>query len=373
MAKSRGGRGNAVLTGFRLHRPAAELSARRQILRAGVALEQISRHAVLLMDASATGLGTTYNGHAVSGVWTGPQLRWHTNCLELLAVLLALCRLKGRLRGKDVLVLMDNTATFAYINQLCGYAPVAWRNSPVTSSSGVRSRWGRFLPSTSQESSIRRPTSCREQHFQGSGDSIPRQSSWLELVWSGSGRPVCISRNHPLSGVLLPNRGNARHGFTGTQLAPGPAQICIPPVSLLAQTLCKIREDEEQVLLVAPYWPNRTWFPGTHAPRDSPSLADSSEEGSAFSETGHPLAPQFLGDLPQEVAFTIASPRAPSTRQTYALRWNLFGEWCSSHREDPRRCSIRAMLSFLQQRLERRLPPPPLKVYVAAIPPTMTP
>ncbi len=32
-------------------------------------------------------------------------------------------------------------------------------------------------------------------------------------------------------------------------------------VSLLAQTLCKVREDEEQVLLVAPYWPNRTWFP----------------------------------------------------------------------------------------------------------------
>ncbi len=27
---------------------------------------------------------------------------------------------------------------------------------------------------------------------------------------------------------------------------------------LLAQTLCKVREDEEQVLL---YWPNRTWFP----------------------------------------------------------------------------------------------------------------
>ncbi len=34
-----------------------------------------------------------------------------------------------------------------------------------------------------------------------------------------------------------------------------------PPVSLLAHTLCKVREDEEQDLLVAPYWPNRTWFP----------------------------------------------------------------------------------------------------------------
>ncbi len=74
-----------------------------------------------------------------------------------------------------------------------------------------------------------------------------------------------------------------------------------------------------------------------------------------------------------EVALIITSPQAPSTRRTYALKWNLFIEWCSSHREDPRICSIRAMLSSLQQRLERRLPPPPLKVYVAAIPPTTTP
>ncbi len=117
--------------------------------------------------------------------------------------------------------------------------------------------------------------------------------------------------------------------------------------------------------------------PGTHDPRDSPSLANSSEEGSAFSETGHPLAPasrlletpsvvpgreaEDQGDLHQEVALTIASPPAPSTRRTYALKWNLFVKWCSSHREDPRRCPIRAVLFFLQQELERRLPPPPLR------------
>lgn len=38
-------------------------------------------------------------------------------------------------------------------------------------------------------------------------------------------------------------------------------KYAFPPVSLLAQTLCKVREDEEQVLLVAPYWPTQTWFP----------------------------------------------------------------------------------------------------------------
>ncbi len=41
----------------------------------------------------------------------------------------------------------------------------------------------------------------------------------------------------------------------------GLRKYAVPPVSLLAQTLCKVREDEDQVLLVAPYWPNRTWFP----------------------------------------------------------------------------------------------------------------
>ncbi len=41
----------------------------------------------------------------------------------------------------------------------------------------------------------------------------------------------------------------------------GLRKYAFPPVSLLAQTLCKVREDKEQVLLVAPYWPNRTWFP----------------------------------------------------------------------------------------------------------------
>ncbi len=123
--------------------------------------------------------------------------------------------------------------------------------------------------------------------------------------------------------------------------------------------------------------------PRADAPRDSPSLADSSEEGSTDSEMGHLMAPaskpletsclvprrdaEVLGDLPQEVVDTITSARAPSTRHAYALKWNLFVEWCSSHREDPRRCPIRVVLSFLQQGLERRLSPSTLKVYVAAI------
>ncbi len=74
-----------------------------------------------------------------------------------------------------------------------------------------------------------------------------------------------------------------------------------------------------------------------------------------------------LSGLPPAVVETIIQAIAPSTRQTYALKWSLFANWCSSRREDPRRCTIGVVLSFLQERLERMLSPSTLKVYVAAI------
>ncbi len=74
-----------------------------------------------------------------------------------------------------------------------------------------------------------------------------------------------------------------------------------------------------------------------------------------------------LSGLPPVVVETITQARAPSTRQTYVLKWSLFANQCSSCREDPRRCPIGVVLSFLQERLELRLSPSTLKVYVAAI------
>ncbi|KAL0190043.1 hypothetical protein M9458_017142, partial [Cirrhinus mrigala] len=81
-----------------------------------VPLEQVSRRIVVTSDASKIGWSATCDGQAASGVWTGPRLFWHINCLELLAVLLALRRFRPRIQGKHVLVRSDNTATVAYIN-----------------------------------------------------------------------------------------------------------------------------------------------------------------------------------------------------------------------------------------------------------------
>ncbi len=206
----------------------------------------------------------------------------------------------------------------------------------------------------------------------------------VQLIWrcfrTRTGRPVCIPRDFSLSVVLLPDGGTLGTDALTHSWPRGLCKYAFPPVSLLAQTLCKIREDEEQILLVAPYWPTQTWLPELMLLVTAPTLADSSEEGSTDSEMGHLVAPtsrpletsclvhgrdaEILGDLPQEVVGTITLAGAPSTRHAYALKWNLFVEWCSSHREDPRKCPIRVVLYFLQQGLERRLSPSTLKVYV---------
>ncbi len=201
--------------------------------------------------------------------------------------------------------------------------------------------------------------------------------------WTRTGRPVRVPKDVALPVVLLPDRRNTRLGRTGTQLAAGPSQVCICPSEPSRTDTVQGQggrgADPARGAILA----HQDLVPRADAPRDSPSLADSSEEGSTDSETGHLMAPasrpletsclvpgrdaEVLGDLPQEVVDAITSAKAPSTRHAYALNWNLFVEWCSSHREDPRRCPIRVVLSFLQRGLERRLSPSTLKVYVAAI------
>ncbi len=161
-------------------------------LRAGVPLEQVSRHTVVTTDASSTGWGATCNGQAASGLWTGPRLLWHINCLELWAVHLALQQFRPLLLGKHVLVRMDNTAAVSYINRLGG----------IRSHRRLQLAHHLLLWSHTQFKSLRalhilgqlNRAADALSHSPESGDSIP-----------SSGRPICLPRVLPLPAVLLPD------------------------------------------------------------------------------------------------------------------------------------------------------------------------
>ncbi len=351
-------------------------------LRAGVPLEQVSRHAVVYTDASAKGWGATFNRHAV--------------CLDGSPTALAhqLPRVAGSTPGlepsQETLTRRACTSPYGQHGDRCVHQPTRWSTLPshVTTrpppppleseASEVASHHS--YPGLAQPDSRRAVMSCAPRRMETPSPDGPAD---LATFWTRTVRPVRVPRDVALPVVLLPDRWNTRHGRTGTQLAAGPSQICISPSEPSRTDSVQGQRGRGADPARGTILANQDLVPRADAPRDSPSLADFSEEGSTDSETGHLMAPvsrpletsclvprrdaEVLGDLPQEVVDTITSARAPSTRHAYALKWNLFVEWCSSHREDPRRCPIRVVLSFLQQGLERRLSPSTLKVYVAAI------
>ncbi len=239
----------------------------------------------------------------------------------------------------------------------------------------------RSCPRRAQSCSRRALTSARPS---GRMATPPRGTpADLETLRGRSSRPVCLPGHVSLPVVFLPVRGDPRYRCTGMQLASGLTQICVSPSEPSRTDPVQGQGGWGASPLGCALLAQSDVVPRTDAPRDSPSLANSSEEGSTFSERGHPLATaprlvesprmvlgrdaEVLSGLPPAVVNTITSARALSTRQAYRLKWNLFVDWCSPRREDPRRCPIAVVLSFLQDGLERRLSPSTLKVYVAAI------
>ncbi len=119
----------------------------------------------------------------------------------------------------------------------------------------------------SRHSCLRRALSCSRRALTSARPSgrmatlLRGTPADLETLRGRSGRPVCLPGHVSLPVVFLPVRGTLGTDALACSWPRGLRKYAFPPVSLLAQTLCKVREDEEKVLLVVPYWPNRTWFP----------------------------------------------------------------------------------------------------------------
>ncbi len=176
---------------------------------------------------------------------------------------LALRQFRPLLLGKHVLVRTDNTAAVSYINRL----------------GGIRSHRMSQLPRHLLLWSHTQFKSLRAVHIpeqlNRAADALSRQltfpGEWrlhpetIRLIWSRFGEAQ-------VDLFASPESSHCQLYFSLTEGPLGTDALAhswpralrkyaFPPVSLLAQTLCKLREDEEQVLLVAPHWPTRTWFP----------------------------------------------------------------------------------------------------------------
>ncbi len=291
----------------------------------------MSRHTVVTTDASSTGWGATCNGQAASGLWT--------------ALALQLPRAVGSAFSLTaVLVTAVGQAGASPHGQHCGCL--------------VHQPAGRYM--ITPHVTARPPSPPLESHAVQVGEAqscgrrtlttahVPRRVATpsrdnpadLEPIRGSSG--VCFPRVLPLPVVLFPDRGPPQHRHTGrcTHLASGLTQVCVSP----SEPTCTDTVQSQGGRGAGPAGCAPLAHPDsvsrTHFPRDSTSLAHSSEEGPPLSLARHHMAPAFrsmkppcvapgwdavdMCGLPPAVVETIIQARAPSTRQIYALKWSRF-------------------------------------------------
>ncbi len=244
-------------------------------LRAGVSLEQVSRHTVVTTDASSTGWGSTCNRQ----LWTGPRLLLHINCLELWAVHLALRQFRPLLLGKHVLVRTDNTAAVSYINRLGGI-----RSHHMSQVARHLLLW-----SHTQFKSL------RAVHILGklnhAADVLSRQITFprewrlhpetIWLIWSrfgrSSGRPVCFPR------VSLPSNGSGTSRrvfgpvYSHVVLRPRPGYVPKVPTTPFRDQVVNLQalpseEADPALALLCPVRALRKYVDRTRSVRSSEQL-----------------------------------------------------------------------------------------------------
>ncbi len=222
----------------------------------------IHRRHMITMDASMTGWGEVLEGRPASREWTGEFLSWHTNCLELRAVSLALMYFLPVLGGHHIIVRMDNMAVVFHINRQGG------------SRSRTLDRLERRLLLWSQDKFL----SLRAVHVPGilnlAADFLSRQKlrpgermlnrQTVSQVWDLFGKaevdlfasqessqcPLWFSLGFPTTLGI--------DAFADPW--PNASLYAFPPIKLIPVVLCRVKVSSAPLLVIAPFWPSQTWF-----------------------------------------------------------------------------------------------------------------
>jgi hypothetical protein len=233
-------------------------------LQQGVFLNSPETQCTVTTDASLVGWGGHMGEHVVQGLWSQADRLLHINVLEMKAVFLSLEALVSHLIGKVVLIRTDNTTVMSYINKKGG-----------TKAPGLC-----ILTYQMWTWCLKRGISLKAIHIPGTenvlADKLSRvfvdPTSWeihprmVNLVFQVLGRPMMD---------LFASTGNQKLPCFCSRYPEAEAYhtnaldlnwrrvwgYAYPPLALLPMVIQKIRQDGATIILLAPFWPKRSYYP----------------------------------------------------------------------------------------------------------------
>ena len=238
---------------------------KRVYLEAGVPMGAIpARRELVTTDACLSGWGAVWQGRTAQGRWSGRDMAQHINVLELRAVQLALASFLPHLTGRHVLVRSDNMATVSQVNHQGGtrsarllrvsQSLLTWASPRLASLRAV------YLPGAQNRAA---DFLSRRKPPPGEWRLHPEV---VESMWGLFGRAEVdlFASEESAHCPLWFSWAEASSPLGQDALAhdwPDRPLYAYPPLPLILPTLQRVLLQGHRLLLVAPFWPGRLWYP----------------------------------------------------------------------------------------------------------------
>lgn len=228
----------------------------------GVSLVKRDTSLIIQSDASNGGWGAVLGNQQAHGVWDCSEKKFHINCLEAMALFKGLKQFEKTVQGHTVLCQLDNSTAVQYIKRQGG------TKSPTL----CKIVWD--LLHWCQARDIQLVV----RHIPGKmnilADQLSRQlvhTEWslnphiVHQIFKRLGTPMIdlfatrFNKKLPLYVSPVPDQ-EAVWVDSLSRSWNGLTAYAFPPAPILPLVLQKVAKESCTVILIAPFWPKRSWF-----------------------------------------------------------------------------------------------------------------
>lgn len=214
-------------------------------------------------DASNMGWGAIWNetGKTINGSWSEKWTKRHINEKELRTVLLMIRKWREHLRGKTILLRIDNKVAMAYVNRMTGRIPQLAKTARkiIQELDEVGAKIQAVFIGTKENIAADHLSRERDTHSWSVKESIfrkleekvgPHTMDWFASKENKKTKRFCARWNHPeaVAADALSISWKNENGWI------------VPPIPLIPKVVEKIKEEKAMTTIIIPKWTAQVWY-----------------------------------------------------------------------------------------------------------------
>jgi len=236
--------------------------------------------ATVTTDASDTGWGAVLNdAQLAQGFFEGDSLHWHISAKELWAVFLALQQFLDTVRNRNIMVVTDNMTVRAILSKGVSSSPQLmdmYRTMAAFCSQNNIHVQARYIPTGDNKVADALSRIDPRGEWQVSREIFNMvQNRFGRFTIDRFAAPGLATTERYNS--VIPAHNSQGDAFESTWNNPRERSWLCPPIGLVSRVVDKLRQEGEEAVLVAPYWPTATWYPSLRQLMDQFMILSPSE------------------------------------------------------------------------------------------------